>query len=164
MASEMTERRYGLANMTDTLRRVLVRPPAILGAGDSSIWNTLRPADMRDKADERRTVPDGSWAWVHVDDLVALVADVATGRIAASTDPADGPVEGGCTPVNVAGGPAKQRDYYEVVTGAVGVDPVWEDGPAWTGRILSHRARAWGWAPTVDLPTALAEIDAGLRG
>lgn len=148
----------------DGITRVMVRPPAILGAGERSIWNTLRPADMRDKDEERRTVPDGSWAWVHVDDLVALVADVATGRIATASDPAEGPVEGGCTPVNVAGGPAKQRDYYETVTGAFGVEPIWEDGPAWTGQILSDRARGWGWEPTVELQTALAEIDAGLRG
>ena len=40
---------------------------------------------------------------------------------------------------------------------------VWDDAPAWTGLILADRARGWGWAPTVDLATALAEIDAGLR-
>jgi len=51
------------------LTRVLVRPPAILGSGDTSIWNTLRPASMRDDEDEL----------------------------------AAGPVEGGCTAVNVAG-------------------------------------------------------------
>ena len=58
---------------------------------------------------------------------------------------------------------AKVRDYYATVTGALGVEPVWDDGPAWTGRILSGRAHAWGWTPTVDLASALAEIDEGLR-
>jgi hypothetical protein len=48
------------------------------------------------------------------------------------------------------------------VTGALGVEPVWEDAPAWTGRILSRRAQAWGWKPSVDLETALAEIEEGL--
>jgi len=38
MASEMTERRYGLANMTDTLRRVLVRPPS---AEAAAVWQTF---------------------------------------------------------------------------------------------------------------------------
>ena len=147
----------------DGLTRVIVRPPAILGAGDSSVWNTLRPADIRDDEEERHAVPDGSWAWVHVDDLADLVADVASGRIAAAQDAGTGPVEGGCTAVNVAGGPARQRDYYETVTGALGVDPVWDDAPAWTGRILSDRAQGWGWSPKVGLQQALAEIDAGLR-
>ena len=94
---------------------------------------------------------------------MTLAADVASGRVATSTDPGDGPVEGGCTVVNVAAGPATLRDYYETVTKAVGVEPVWDDAPAWTGRILAGRAHGWGWAPTVDLPTALAEIDEGLR-
>src|SRR3712207_8441272 len=34
---------------------VLVRPPAILGAGDTSIWNTLRPQEVR--GGERRANP-----------------------------------------------------------------------------------------------------------
>ena len=42
------------------------------------------------------------------------------------------------------------------------LEPVWDDAPAWTGRILTDRARRWGWAPTVDLPRALAEIADGL--
>ena len=99
----------------------------------------------------------------HLDDLVDLVADLATGRVTPSTDPEKGPVEGACTPVNVAGGPATLRNYYETVASAVGVEPVWDEGPAWTGRYLVDRARAWGWAPTVDLGQALREITEGLR-
>ena len=147
----------------DGITRVLLRPPAILGAGERSIWNTLRPAAMRDDETQRRTVPDRSFAWVHVDDLATLAADVASGRVAASTDPEVGPVDGGCTVVNVAAGPATARDYYGTVTGALGVEPVWEDAPAWTGRILSRRAQRWGWEPTVGLGGALAEIEQGLR-
>lgn len=146
------------------LTRVVVRPPAILGAGDSSVWNTLRPAAIREDEQARHAVPGQSFAWVHVDDLVSLVAAVASGRIAASTDPRRGPVEGACTAVNVATGAATLRDYVETVTTAVGVEPVWDDAPAWTGRILADRARDWGWEPTVDLAQALAEVDAGLRG
>lgn len=147
----------------DGLTRVLLRPPAILGAGESSIWNTLRPAELRDDEAARHAVPGQSFAWVHVDDLAALAAEVAVGRIATSTDPEQGPVERGCTVVNVAAGPATARDYYETVTGALGVEPVWDDAPAWTGRILARRAQRWGWTPAVALPQALAEIERGLR-
>ena len=146
------------------LTRVLVRPPAILGPGATSVWNTLRPAAIRDDESARHAVPEQSFAWVHLDDLAAFIADLASGRIAASHDPASGPVAGGCTPVNVASGPATVREYYETVTRALGVDPVWDDEPAWTGRIRADRAHAWGWTPVVDLDQALAEVAAGLRG
>lgn len=147
----------------DGLTRVLLRPPAILGPGETSIWNTRRPARMRDDESSRHAVPDQSFAWVHVDDLVALAADVASGRVRTSTDAGTGPVPGGCTAVNVAAGPATARDYYQTVTRAVGVEPVWDDGPAWTGRLLAGRAHGWGWEPGVDLARALAEVDEGLR-
>jgi nucleoside-diphosphate-sugar epimerase len=101
---------------------------------------------------------------VHVTDLAALVADVATGAIPPGSDPASGPVAGGCTPVNVASGPATQRDYLGTVTRALGVEPVWEDGEAWTGQILADRARGWGWVPAVSLDDALAELEEGVRG
>jgi nucleoside-diphosphate-sugar epimerase len=143
--------------------RVLLRPPAILGAGDTSIWNTIRPAQIRDDEGERRANPDQSFAWVHVDDLASIAADLATGAIATADDPGTGPVTGGCTPVNVASGPATQRDYLGAVTQALGLDPIWDEGPAWTGEIVAERARAWGWRPRVDLATALDELRAGLR-
>jgi nucleoside-diphosphate-sugar epimerase len=147
----------------DGLTRVILRPPAILGSGQSSIWNSLRPAEIREDESARHAVPGGSFAWVHVDDLAALAADVASGRFAPSEDPERGPVEAGFTVVNVAAGPATARDYYTTVTGALGIDPVWDEAPAWTGRILAGRAQGWGWSPTVDLGRALAEIDEGLR-
>ena len=147
----------------DGLTRVLLRPPAVLGTGASSIWNAVRPAAVRSDAAARHAVPDQSFAWVHVDDLVAFAADVATARVAASTDPASGPVAGACTPVNVAAGPATVRDYHQAVTRAVGVTPVWDDAPAWTGRVLADRATGWGWTPTVGLTEALEEIAHGLR-
>jgi nucleoside-diphosphate-sugar epimerase len=148
----------------DGITRVLLRPPAILGSGESSVWNALRPAAIRDDEKARHAVADQSFAWVHVDDLAAFAADIASGRVASSSDPGTGPVAGACTAVNVAAGPATVRDYQETVTGALGVEPVWDDAPAWTGRIVADRARGWGWTPSVDLATALAEIDAGLRG
>jgi nucleoside-diphosphate-sugar epimerase len=110
----------------DGITRLLLRPPAIFGAGETSVWNSLRPAAMREDERARHAVPEQSLAWVHVDDLVALAADLATGRVATTTDPESGPVAG-------------------------------------AGRLLAGRARRWGWTPTVDLATALAEIDSGLR-
>lgn len=148
----------------DRLTRVLVRPPAILGPGESSIWNRLRPASIGEDPDERHAVPQQTFAWVHVDDLAALIADVASGRIATSGEAEAGPVRGQCTPVNVASADrATVRDYFETVTGALGVEPAWDDQPAWTGQVLAGRARAWGWAPGVGLSDAMSELAAGLR-
>jgi nucleoside-diphosphate-sugar epimerase len=147
----------------DGITRVLLRPPAILGPGPTSVWNTLRPDTMRRSVDARRANPSATFGWVHVTDLADVAADVATGRVVGSADPGQGPVEGGCTALDVAAGPATARDYYGTVTRALGIDPVWDDDPAWTGRILAARAHAWGWAPSVDLAQALAEIEEGLR-
>ena len=112
----------------DGITRVLVRPPAILGAGETSVWNTLRPAAIREEENARHALPQQTFPWIHVDDLAVFVADVATGVVPTSRDPEQGPIEGGCTAVNIAGEPAELRDYYETVTGALGVEPVWDDG------------------------------------
>ena len=140
---------------------VLVRPPAVLGAGGTSVWNTLRPASVRDG--HRGANPDKSFAWVHVDDLASLVADVATGAVPTADDPEAGPVAGTTTTVVVAGEPATWRDYHGSVTDALGVEPEWTDEPVWTGRLVADRARRWGWEPRVDLETAMAELRHGLR-
>jgi nucleoside-diphosphate-sugar epimerase len=139
---------------------VLVRPPAILGAGETSVWNTLRPREIRDG--DRSVNPAKTWSWVHVDDLAALVADVATGAVATADDPERGPVAGGTTPVIVAGEPATWRDYLGTVADALGVAPEWTDEPVWTGQLRSDRARRWGWAPRVGLAQALDELRRGL--
>lgn len=144
----------------DGLTTVLVRPPAIVGAGDTSVWNTLRPRAVRDG--DRRANPAQTWSWVHVDDLAALIADVATGAVATADDPERGPVPGRTTPVIVAGEPATWGDYLGTVTGALGVDPEWTDEPVWTGQLRADRARAWGWAPRVGLAQALDEVRQGL--
>jgi nucleoside-diphosphate-sugar epimerase len=142
--------------------RVLLRPPAILGAGESSVWNTVQPAVVAEDESRRHAVPEQSFAWVHVDDLAAIAADLVTGAIPAGDDLSRGPLAGACTPVNVASGPATQRDYLGAVTSALGVEATWDDGPAWTGRILADRARGWGWEPRVSLDDALTELRAGL--
>lgn len=143
--------------------RVLLRPPAILGPGESSVWNTVQPAAVAADESRRHSIADQTFAWVHVDDLAAIAADLATGAIAVGDDPSTGPVAGGCTPVNVAAGPATQRDYLGAVTSALGLEPTWDDLPAWTGQIRADRAHAWGWSPKVSLGDALAELQAGLR-
>ena len=143
--------------------RVLLRPPAILGPGATSVWNTVRPAQVRDEEAERHANPAQTFAWVHVSDLAAIAADLATGAIATADDPSTGPVAGGCTPVNVAAGPATQRDYLGAVCEALRLETTWDEGPAWTGQILADRARRWGWAPRVDLASALEELKDGLR-
>lgn len=142
------------------LTTVLVRPPAILGPGETSVWNALRPQAVRDG--ENRANPAQTWAWVHVDDLAALIADVATGAIATADDPEEGPVAGGTTPVVVAGESATWRDYLGTVADALGVEPEWTDEPVWTGHLRADRARRWGWAPRVDLAQALDELRRGL--
>jgi nucleoside-diphosphate-sugar epimerase len=144
----------------DGLTTVLVRPPAIVGAGESSVWNTLRPKAVRDG--DRSANPAKTWAWVHVDDLAALIADVAIGAIATAEDPEQGPVVGGTTPVIVAGEPATWRDYLGTVTSALGVEPEWTEEPVWTGQMRADRARRWGWTPQVSLAQALAELESGL--
>ena len=143
--------------------RVLVRPPMILGPGESSVWNTVQPRAVAEDESRRHAVADATAAWVHVRDLAALTADVATGAIPVRDDVSAGPVIGGCTPVNVAGGPATQRDYLGAVCDALGVEPTWDDKPAWTGQIRADRAQGWGWSPEVSLDEALDELRAGLR-
>jgi 2-alkyl-3-oxoalkanoate reductase len=138
------------------LTTVLVRPPAIMGAGDTSVWNTLRPRAIRDG--DRRANPAKTWAWVHVEDLAAFIADVATGAVATADDPERGPVAGGTTPVIVAGEPATWRDYLGTVSDALGVAPEWTDEPVWTGQLLTDRARRWGWTPRMSLAHAMEEL------
>lgn len=142
------------------LTTVLVRPPAIVGPGETSVWNTLRPQGVRDG--DRQANPAKSWPWVHVEDLAALIADVATGAVATADDPEVGPVAGGTTPVLVAGEAATWLDYHGTVCDALGVEPEWTDEPEWTGQLLTDRARGWGWAPRVSLDEALSELRRGL--
>jgi len=142
------------------LTTVLVRPPAIAGAAGTSVWNTLRPQAFVDG--DRSVNPAKSWSWVHVEDLAAMLADLAVGAVATSDDPEQGPVPGGTTPVLVAGEPATWGDYLGAVGEAVGITPEWTDEPVWTGQLVTDRARRWGWAPRVGLDRALAELRQGL--
>ena len=131
-----------------------------MGAGDRSVWNTLRLQGVRGGG--RRANPSETWSWVHVDDRADFIADVATGAVATADDPEQGPVAGGTTAVIVAADPATWRDYLGTVTDALGVAPEWTDEPVWTGQLLTDRARGWGWAPRVGLSQALDELRRGL--
>lgn len=142
------------------LTTVLVRPPAIIGAGETSVWNTLRPQQFH--TEKARANPSQTWSWVHVDDLASLIADVATGVVPSGDDPERGPVSGAATAVIVTGEPATWRDYLGAVTDAMGIAPEWTDEPVWTGQLLPDRARRWGWAPGVSLARAMAELREGL--
>jgi 2-alkyl-3-oxoalkanoate reductase len=62
----------------------------------------------------------------------------------------------------VAGEPATWRDYLGTVTDALGVEPEWTDEPVWTGQLLTHRARGWGWVPRMSLVRAMDELRQGL--
>lgn len=144
------------------MTRVMVRPTAILGPGETSVWNTLRPEAARDEAEARTDDPDRTFGWVHLSDLADLIADIATGKIATSDDPERGPVPGAVTAVNAVSGNVGLGEYLAPVCEAVGVEPVWETRPGFRGELLADRARAWGWSPKVGFDDAMAELIDGL--
>lgn len=146
----------------DGITRVLVRPPAILGPGETSVWNTLRPQAVRDDPEGTARNPDQTLAWVHVTDLARFLADLAVGAVVTGDTPADGPVTGDATPVNLAAPDLTWRDWTTAVADGFGIEPQWSGEPAWTGHLSADRARAWGWRPRVDGETALAELREGL--
>ena len=147
----------------DGLTRVLLRPPAILGPGESSIWNTLRPATIRDDERARHANPDATFAWVHVDDLAALRGRPrlrpgrhlrptrGRARSRGSARPSTSPPVRPPTATTTAPSPAPSASSRSGRTARL-------DRPD------PRRPRPrLGLDPVVDL-TALAEIDAGLRG
>lgn len=153
----------------DGITRILVRPPAILGPGETSVWNTLRPQAVREDPEGTAPNPDKTLAWIHVTDLAALLADLAVGAIPAiephadaALDPDAGPLAGGMTVVNCAAPDLTWRDWATAVADGLGIEPHWSDEPAWTGHLAADRARAWGWQPDVDGAAAMAELREGL--
>lgn len=140
----------------------LVRPPAILGPGVTSEFNTVRPEALRDDPAKRRVNPDLGVSWVHVTDLALLIAGLATGHLPQS-DTAASDTFGTWTAVNVATGRLTVREYAETVLGALGVEPNWTRGPVWTGEIVSERAREWGWTPAIGREQAFSELADNVR-
>lgn len=148
----------------DGITRVLVRPTSLLGPGETSIWSTLRPEEIRTDEAARTDDPDRTFGWIHVSDFADLLADLATGAIALAEDSADGPVVNVATPVNAVSGNVRLRDYLGPVSEAVGVEPVWQHRDAFRAQLRADRARAWGWTPKVTFEEAMAEVVDGLRG
>jgi nucleoside-diphosphate-sugar epimerase len=138
------------------ITRILARPPAILGPGDTSVWNTLRPARFAQDPSALQPNPDATFAWVHVTDLARFLADAAINGLA------PGPAQGEVTAVNVAADDATWGDYLGGVASALGIEPTWSDEPAWTGQLLSGRARSWGWSPHTTFDDAMSELVHGL--
>lgn len=161
---DVTKRDTDLAlAQIDGITGFFVRPPAIFGPGETSEFNTIRPSAMQEDAANRRVNPDMGVSWIHVTDLADLVAGLATGRFPQAGDSGSGVVAGTWTSVNAATGRLTARDYVDTVIGALGVAPNWTDEATWTGEIVATRAREWGWAPTVSLDQALAELADGVR-
>ncbi len=138
------------------ITRIIARPPAILGPGDTSIWNTVRPARIAQDPSAPQPNPDATFAWVHVTDLARFLADAATNELA------PGPARGEVTAVNVAADDATWGAYLGQVATALGIAPTWSDEPAWRGQVLSGRARSWGWSPHTTFDDAMAELVSGL--
>ncbi len=147
----------------DGLTRIIVRPTAILGPGETSVWNTVRPEIIRTDEAARREDPDRTYGFVHVDDLARLIADLATGSIALADDATVGPVAGQVTTCNAVSGNVTFREYLAPVAAAVGVEPEWIHKEAFRAKLLAERARAWGWEPQVTFEEGMAELLSGLR-
>jgi 2-alkyl-3-oxoalkanoate reductase len=91
---------------------VILRPPAVLGAGRTSTWGTRVPRRIRD-GEGPAIAGESTFGWVHVEDLVdAIVA-------ALTVDPE---VVRGLT-ANVVGGHVPFSAYRDGVTGFLGDVP-----------------------------------------
>ena len=103
---------YQAATPTSRSPRSTASPRCCCAPRPSSARARPRSGTRCARAGPRRRVraaapsPTQTFPWVHVDDLAPVAADLATGRIPSGSDPATGPVEGGCTPLNVTGEPA----------------------------------------------------------
>jgi 2-alkyl-3-oxoalkanoate reductase len=125
---------------------LVLRPPAVLGAGERSVWGAKVPRAVRDGSFPARH-PSSTFAWVHVEDLVTAV-------LIGLTDGAEGTV-------NVVGGSPPISAYLEPVAAAVGVPPpLSEDAePGWQGRLDDRRmVEVLGIRPTLGFDEAMHEI------
>lgn len=141
---------------------VILRPPAVLGAGATSTWGRRVPTAIR----EGRGFPHPrlqTFAFVHVEDLVDAV--LAAAGIDDGADDGHSP-ERSSTPIvaNVVGGHVTVGDYLDAVVDllpdAVTTRPG-TDETGWTGRYATDRLpRHLGVAPHRSFRTAMAEIAA----
>jgi 2-alkyl-3-oxoalkanoate reductase len=134
------------------LSTIVLRIPAVLGAGPTSTWGTRVPRRYRD-GDLPPRPPATTFAWIHVEDLVdvtlAALDHDATGR------------------VNVIGGHTTFGAYLHALRDAVPSPPaVAAASPAepWRGRFTSDRLRrTLGIEPRRTFEEAMAEIVAAWR-
>jgi 2-alkyl-3-oxoalkanoate reductase len=131
---------------------LVLRPPAVLGAGPTSVWGTRMPGMVRDGAIPPRN-PVSTFAWVHVEDLVdAVLAALDRGGDAGRSD--------ATAAVNVVGGHVPVETYLREVAALVGVDPPLDPTAAgWRGRYADDRLPATlGIRPTRGFREAIDEI------
>jgi 2-alkyl-3-oxoalkanoate reductase len=141
---------------------VILRPPAVLGAGATSTWGTRVPTAIAEgrgfSAPRART-----FAFVHVDDLVDAIVAAAALDAAAHTPPAEAPT-GQPLVANVVGGHVTVGEYLDAVVALLDRDLPARPGtdePAWSGRYATDRLpRLLGVAPHRSFRAGMAEIAA----
>ena len=137
------------AGVTRGLSAVVLRPPAVLGAGATSTWGTRVPRRILDGEPWPRH-PLTTFAYVHVDDLVdAVLAGL------------DGVAE---VTVNVVGGHTTVGAYLDAIARLLpgDVEPVADvNGTPWRGRFATERLpAALGVTPTRTFEQGMQEISA----
>jgi 2-alkyl-3-oxoalkanoate reductase len=127
------------------LTPIILRPPAILGAGASSTWGTRVPERIRDGQPLPMHLA-ATFGWVHVEDLVdAVVRGVDRDVV---------------TTANVVGGHTAAAVYYDEVRSLFPDAPPLVPGErAWRGRYASDRLPdALGFTPSRSYEDAMEEI------
>jgi 2-alkyl-3-oxoalkanoate reductase len=136
------------------LTTAILRPSSVLGVGPTSTWGTKIPDRLQGGEVSRRN-PDGSFAWLHVDDLV-------DGTIAAIDQQAN-------VTVNLVTVHEPYRNYFNAIVNAVpgaidvaAVTPESYDA-AWTGSYSNQRAKdLLSWSPRYSFTDAMHEIQQDL--
>lgn len=129
-------------------RLVVLRPPVILGAHPTSTWGTKVPQRIRDGKWPLKRDGMGTFAWVHVSDLVSAVLRALEEERARGA-------------YNVVGDHRNWRDYVERVRSWFpdAPPPPRESGWVWPGTYAAEKARRdLGWAPVVTFDQAMEEI------
>jgi 2-alkyl-3-oxoalkanoate reductase len=129
------------------LSSVILRPPAVLGAGRTSTWGTRVPGRVRD-GEPVPLDPETTFGWVHVDDLVE-----ACGAALGSTVTAT---------INVVGGHVPAGTYLDAIHALFPDAPEPRGGGRiWRGRYTTDRLPAeLGLHPSRSFEAALDEIRA----
>jgi 2-alkyl-3-oxoalkanoate reductase len=130
---------------TAGLTPIILRPPAVLGAGPSSTWGTRVPERIRD-GQPLPMHPAATFGWVHVEDLVDAVVRSADSDVV--------------TTANVVGGHTAAAVYYDEVRSLFPDAPPLVPGErAWRGRYATDRLPdALGATPSRSFEDALEEI------